>query len=121
MNKPLTLEQAEKICRNYQFLEGMPYDKEFSNTTPVLSVMVAPYKEQAQQELIDDYDMLGYTDLKLFDPKEGYDVIVVARYQPDEEICLWMDIRSFVKRNIMQVAQYHKAQIIAADRNEIAA
>jgi len=121
MYKPLTLEQAEKICGSYQFLEGMPYDKEFTNTTPILSVMVAPYMEQAQQEFMDDYDMLGYTDLKPFNTNEGYDVIVVARYQPDEEICLWMDIRSFVKRNMMQVAKYHKAHIIATNTNEMAA
>jgi len=121
MNKPLTLEQAEKICCSYQFLEGMGYDKEFTNTTPILAVMVAPYKEQSQQEFIDDYDMLGYTDLNSFDATEGYDVIVVARYQPDEEICLWMDIRSFVKRNMMQVAKYHKEHIITTNTNELAA
>lgn len=121
MNKPLTLEQAEKICRSYQFLEGKPYDKEFKNTTSVLSVMVAPYKEQAQMEFMDDYDLLGYTDLKPFETKEGYDVIVVARYQPDEEICLWMDIRSFVQRNMRQVAQYHKAHFMTTHPNEMAA
>ena len=121
MNKPLTLEQAEKICRSYQFLEGKPYDKEFTNTTCILSVMVAPYNEQAQMEFVDDYDLLGYTDLKPFDAKDGYDVIVVARYQPDEEICVWMDVRSFVKRNMMQVARYHKAHIIATNENGVAA
>jgi len=121
MNKPLTIEQAEKICRNYQFLEGMSYDADFNNTTPILNVMVAPFSEDAQQEFMDDFDLLGYTDLKPFNGKEGYDVIVVARYHHDREICLWMDVRSFVKRNMMQVATYHKEHIIANHKNELAA
>jgi hypothetical protein len=116
MNKPLTLEQAETICRNYQFLESKPYDKEFTGTTPVVSVMVAPFKEQSQQEFMDDYDMLGYTDLSPYNAKEGYDVIVVSRYQVDFEICLWMDIRSFVKRNMQEVASYRKEHILASKK-----
>lgn len=120
MNKPLTLDQAHKICLNYQFLEGMPYDQEFPNTTPVLAVIVAPFSEQAQQEFMDDFDLLGYTDLSPFRAEEGFEVIVVARYQPDEAICLWMDIRSFVKRNMTQVARYHKAHVLKTSRNEVA-
>lgn len=98
----------------------MSYDQEFPHTTPILAVIVAPFNEQAQQEFMDDFDLLGYTDLSPFRVEEGYEVIVVARYQPDEAICLWMDIRSFVKRNMMQVAKYHKAHIVNAG-NEIAA
>ncbi|RYZ49154.1 MAG: hypothetical protein EOP49_17005 [Sphingobacteriales bacterium] len=121
MNKPLTLEQANNICLTYQFLEGTPFDRDFGNTTPILSVVVAPYQEQAQQEFMDDYDLLGYTDLSAYNPADGYDVIVIARYQPDEEICLWTDLRSFVKKNINQVARYHKAHIISGAQGEIAA
>ncbi|HRO41650.1 MAG TPA: hypothetical protein PL009_02365 [Flavipsychrobacter sp.] len=121
MHKPLTLEQAQKICGSYQFLKGMPYDKDFHNATPILAVMIAPFQEQAQQEFMDDYDMLGYTDLKSFNEKDGYDVIVIARYQHDQEICLWMDVRSFVKRNMIQVVKYHKSHIISRDQNEVAA
>lgn len=121
MNKPLTLEQAQNICLNYQFLEGTPFDREFGNTTPILAVLVAPYEEQAQQQFMDDYDLLGYTDLSAFSSAEGYDVIVVARYQPDEEICLWTDVRSFVKKHIRQVAKYHKAYIISDTTGGVAA
>ncbi len=112
MNKPLTLEQAQKICNTYQFLEGKPYDKEFASTTPITAVLVAPFDEKSQQEFMDDYDMLGYTDLKPYDPQKGYDVIVVARYEPDQEICLWMDVRSFVKKNMKQVATYHQRHLV---------
>ena len=120
MNKPLTRTQAEKICLSYQFLEGKPYDREFNNVTPVVAVLVAPFKEQAQQEFMDDFDLLGYTDLQAYDSQDGFDVIVVARYQPDEEICLWMDIRNFVKRNLSQVADYHKKHLVASGPDRIA-
>lgn len=112
MNKPLTLEQAEAICKNYQFLEGKPYDKEFNNTTPIQAVLVAPFEEYAQQEFVDDFDLFGYANIAPYKPDEGYDVIVLARYKPDTELCIWMDIRNFVKRNIIQVAKYHKATLI---------
>lgn len=115
MNKPLTLEQAEKICLSYQFLEGRPYDSEFSNTTPIQAVLVAPFEEKAQQEFMDDYDMLGYTDLRPFEGGKGYEVIVVARYQPDSEICLWMDVRTFVKKNMQKVASYRKTHLLETE------
>ena len=112
MNKPLTLEQAEAICKNYQFLEGKPYDKEFFNTTPIQAVLVAPFEECAQQEFVDDFDLFGYANIAPYKPEDGYEVIVLARYKPDTELCIWMDIRDFVKRNIVQVARYHKAAIL---------
>ena len=121
MSRPLTLTQAEHICSTYQFLEATSYDKEFPNATPILSVVVAPYRELAQQDFIDDYDLLGYTDLSAYNSKEGYDVIVIARYQHDHEICLWMDIRNFVKRNMMSVAKQHKSYILSdGGRHEMA-
>jgi len=113
MGNPLTLQQAINICNSYQFLEGKPYDKEFLSVSPILAIMIAPYTEQAQQDFMEDYDLLGYTNLDAYNSGPGYEVIVVSRYQPDEEICIWMDIRSFVKRNMIQVARYHKAHIIA--------
>ncbi len=119
--KPLTLEQAEQICNNYHFLEGMPYDKEFTQTTAILSVVVAPYKEETQTEFMDDFDLLGYTDLKAYQSGDGYDVIVIARYQPDEDICLWMDIRSFVRRNMQEVSGYRQSYIRLKEGNELAA
>ena len=115
MNKPLSLTQAQQICSTYQFLEGQQYDKAFGNTTPIIAVLVAPFDEKAQQEFMDDFDLLGYTDLRPYDPSQGYDVIVVSRYQPDEEICLWMDVRSFVKRNMHQVAACRQQYLIATD------
>ena len=121
MNKPLTLEQAENICLSYQFLEGGAYDAQVPGTTPILDVLVAPYKEQAQLAFMDDYGMLGYTDLSMFNAKDGYEVIVVARYQHDEEMCLWMDLRSFVKNNMMQVARCHKAHMISGGIHPMAA
>jgi hypothetical protein len=108
MNRPLSLQQANSICNTYQFLEGAPYDKDFQGTTPVLAVLTVPFEEQAQQNFIDDFDLLGYVDLKPYDESKGFDVIVLARYEPDREICVWMDLRSFVKRNIQQVVNYHK-------------
>lgn len=115
MNKPLSFSQAQNICSSYQFLLGASYDKNFTSTTPVLSVMIAPADEQAQQDFMDNYDKLGYTDLNPYPVEQGYEVIVVARYQPDEEICLWMDLRSFVKRNMKQVAGYHKVHLLSSD------
>ena len=117
MNKPLTYEQAQHICNTYHFLEGTPYDQDFSGTTSIEAVLVVPFQEQDQQEFIDDFDLLGYTDLKPYDARNGYDVVVLARYMPDEEICLWMDVRSFIKKNINQVARYHRAYITSANPN----
>lgn len=121
MNRPLTLEQAEKISLSYQFLEGTPYDQSVPGTTAILDVLVAPYKEQAQLAFMDDYGLLGYTDLSAFDSKDGYEVIVVARYEHDEELCLWMDLRSFVKKHTMEVARYHKAHMISGSGYQVAA
>ncbi len=114
MNKPLTFHQAQHICSTYHFLEGTPYDQEFPGTTPIQAVMVAPYGEQAQQEFVDDFDILGYTDIKPYNEKDGYDVIVLARYLHDREICLWMDVRTFVSKNIKQVASSRKLHLLSS-------
>jgi hypothetical protein len=66
--------------------------------------------------------MLGYTNLNPYESNGGFDVIVVARYHPDNEICVWMDLRSFVKNNMKQVASYHKTHLVTSNSgNEIAA
>lgn len=98
MNSPLTLEEANKICEDYQFLVGMPYDKIFERTTPVLAVLVAPFRECDQQDFVDDYDIFGKADMKSYNPARGFSVIVLARYVPDTEICLWMDIETFLRK-----------------------
>ncbi len=113
MNTPLTFEQATKICNTFSFLAGKPYDKDFVHARCIEAVVVAPYEELAQQDFVDNYDQLGYTDLNAYNCSEGYDVILITRYEHDQEICLWMDLRSFVKKNIMKVAEYHKTTILA--------
>jgi hypothetical protein len=121
MNKPLTLAQAQNICSAYQFLEGASYDKDFPTTTPIQAVLVAPYREMEQENFVDDFDQLGDADLMAYNPKDGYDVIVLARYKPDNEICVWMDLRTFVKKNMAEVAKYHKRYVISSSGNEVAA
>lgn len=119
MNKPMTRKQASHICDHYQFIAGMAYDPAVPGTSPVLGVMVAPFSEEAQREFIDDMDLLGYTDLNAFDVDGGYDVIVLSRYLQDEEICVWMDLRSFVKQNMARVVQQRKKCMPAATGDKV--
>lgn len=112
--RPYTYKQAAIIAESFQFLKGRPYDKAFTGTTPVLAVVVAPYGEVAQEQFMDRYERTGKIDLHRYDPENGFDVVVIARYQHDMEIYLWMDVETFAHNNIQlpQRAEDANASII---------
>jgi hypothetical protein len=102
---PYSYIQAAIISESFQFLRGRAYDKSFPGTMPVQAVLVAPFAEAAQEQFRDEYGRTGKTDLYHYRPEEGFDVIVITRYQHDQEIHLWMDVQTFAHNNIQLPAR----------------
>ncbi len=122
-SQPYTYKQASLAAGSFQYLKGKPYDKAFSDTTPILDVVIAPFSETGQWEFMERYERTGNADISNQNLQEGYDVIVIARYLHDAEIYLWMDVATFVQNNATLPAKRaaEKKQEVRRFSKEIAA
>jgi hypothetical protein len=103
-SSPYTYKQATAIAESFQFLKGKAYDKAYPQTTPVLDVIVVPYEEDAQLNFMDNYKPEEACEMGRHSADGNFEVIVIASYNHDKEIYLWMDIQNFIQRNIHLLA-----------------
>ena len=90
--------QAELASKAYQFLKGMPFDKDYSDTTSVLAVAVVADLQSEKENLVSHFDYYGETDSYKCLNASAYDVIVIARYEP-EDVCVYCNLRSYLQNN----------------------
>ena len=95
----LTLKQALAISKASQFLVGLPYDRDYPGATAILCITVCPYRDDLKERFVEDYDLFGTTDLTEYIDEDVFDVIAIARNAPEQEVCLYMDLRSYMGNN----------------------
>jgi hypothetical protein len=100
----LSLKQALAIAKASQFMVGLPFHQYFPETTPVLCITVCPHNEALKEKFVQDYDIFGMTDLTEYIEEDEFDVIVIARNLPDQEVCVFTDIKSYMESVAMTAA-----------------
>lgn len=92
---PYTYQQAENICRYFQYLINTAFDDTSDKISPIRAVLITPYEKYAKKDFIEQcYPFVNYTQL----PNSHaalYDVVIVAHYKNDKNICLYKEISVF--------------------------
>jgi len=82
---------------------GLPFDQDHPGATPILCITACPYKEDLKERFVEDYDCFGTTDLTEYIDEDAFDIVVIARNTPDQEVCLYMDLRSYMQNNSVKM------------------
>jgi hypothetical protein len=94
-----SLRQAITIAKASQFMLGMPFDQFHPETTSILCITACPYRAELKEQFVEDFDCFGTTDLTEYIDEDAFDVIVIARNLPDQEVCVYTDLRSYMENN----------------------
>jgi len=101
--KLFSLQQAITLSRASQFLVGMPFDQDFPEATEILCITPCPSRDEARNKFLDDYDCFGSTDLTEYIDEDAFDVVVIARNRPDKEVCLTVNLKTFLYNNKLRM------------------
>ncbi len=95
MEQPLSLVQARKICKHYQFLKGRILAARSDLSEPILHVVVAPYDELNKWIFLQNFSECGDSEQALEFYKPPYfDVILIARFKHQEGY-YFQDLRTY--------------------------
>ncbi len=100
---PYTLLEAEKICKDHQYLIG----KKFSPTSDLIieSVTVTPYDEVNKKRFLIFYFLFNNAESALSHEYRGFlfDIIVIGRSANDEHDLLQEDLSVWLTENMAAV------------------
>ena len=93
---PYTLTEAEKLCTDYQYLVGKPFDS--SSDAVISCVAIAPFDQNSKNRFTIFYLLFDNAETALGHEYKGflYDVIVIASSPLDRndlqqaDICTWL-------------------------------
>lgn len=98
-NAPYTLEEAQKLCAEYQHLVG----KTFANGDYAIieCVTIAPFDEVSRKRFLIFYFLFDNAQSALAHEYKGmlYDVLVIARSVIDEHELLQLDLLTWLAEN----------------------
>jgi hypothetical protein len=92
---PYTLQEAEKLCKEFQYLVGMPFAK--GSNVPIQSVTPAPTGQVNRERFIIYYLLLNNPAdaLKQAAGTSGYDILIFAGSEEqqllNESLDSWLD------------------------------
>ncbi|OJW78573.1 MAG: hypothetical protein BGO69_00880 [Bacteroidetes bacterium 46-16] len=93
---PLTLQEAQALCKDFQHLAGQPYAQSAS-WTPVISVVVTPY-EDINKWIFSRYYAESRNALNAlsFYKEHQYDVLVFSASTTNPKWLTYTDLRSYL-------------------------
>jgi len=102
---PYTLPEAEKLCTQYQYLVGKPFDKD--SDAVISCVAIAPFDQNSKNRFTIFYLLFDDAETALQHEYKGllYDVIVIASSPNDRNDLHQDDIYTWVSKNVSTVNQ----------------
>jgi hypothetical protein len=99
---PFTLQQAEVILKEFQFLIGMDFRSEGLSAGQIEKLIIVPVEELNRRHT-GDFNQTKYLSDSVHTSNSGYyDVILLARSRANEDRWVKVDIRSYLlKRNFV--------------------
>lgn len=96
---PYSLQEAEKLCQEYQFLIGKSFSSD-SNAV-IECVTVSPFDETSRKRFLIYYFLFNNAESALSHEYKGllYDIIVIARSLQDEHELLQEDLNAWIEEN----------------------
>ena|SRR5579872_3488236 len=93
---PYSLQEAQQLCKEYQYLSGQPFEKE--NDFVIECVTVVPFDELSKERFLIFYFLFDNAESALAHEYKGllFDVLVIARSTTDkhellqEELVTWL-------------------------------
>ncbi len=92
MNLPFSLQEAQNLCREYQYLVGMPFDR---NNAKIQTVIVTPYDSALKQRFFAYYLLFDNNAAMALEEYKGalFDVVIMAEteegYALNENLTAW--------------------------------
>ncbi len=92
MNLPFSLQEAQNLCRDYQYLVGTPFDR---TITKIQAVIVTPFDSGFKQRFFAYYLLFDNNAALALEEYKGtlYDVVVMAEteegYAVNETLSVW--------------------------------
>jgi hypothetical protein len=115
---PYTLEEAKKLCAEYQYLKDQSFAKD---TDAVIEcITIAPYDKVSRQRFLIFYFLLNSAESALANEYKGllYDVLIIARSVADEQELLHEDLNTWLAAN-KQGAGPHMAECMQERGNNL--
>src|SRR4051812_47732813 len=96
---PYSLSEAEKLCRDHQFLVGKSFSS--GSNAVIECVTISPFDEISRKRFLIYYFLFNNAESALSHEYKGllYDIIVIARSVEDEHELLQEDLCTWVAEN----------------------
>jgi len=109
---PYSLNEAQKICEQYQFLVGQAFDPEMPINSTIECVTIAPFDQINKRRFIIYYLLFNDAQSALTHEYKGllYDILVIARSTENDNDLLQENLHVWLAKNSLSTSQTSKKE-----------